>query len=68
MHGVYEPDDRTDGPHAMSTPDLARHAEERGFESLFVPEHTHIPTPRQTAWAGGPVLPAEYWHTLRQGS
>jgi probable F420-dependent oxidoreductase len=64
MHGVYEPDDRRDGPHAMSITDFAIAAEERGFESLFVPEHTHIPTPRRTPWAGGPALPAEYWHTL----
>jgi probable F420-dependent oxidoreductase len=44
--------------------DLARAAEERGFESLFVPEHTHIPTSRRSRWAGGPELPPEYWHTL----
>jgi probable F420-dependent oxidoreductase len=64
MHGVYEPDDRTSGARAMSITDVAVAAEERGFESLFVPEHTHIPTPRRTQWAGGPLLPAEYWHTL----
>jgi probable F420-dependent oxidoreductase len=44
--------------------DLARAAEERGFESLFIPEHTHIPTSRRSRWAGGPELPPEYWHTL----
>jgi len=27
---------------------LGRAAEERGFESLFFPEHTHIPVARQT--------------------
>jgi probable F420-dependent oxidoreductase len=37
--------------------------EERGFESLFLPEHTHIPTSRKSAWAGGPDLPKDYWHT-----
>ena len=37
--------------------------EERGFESLFVPEHTHIPTSRLTPWPGGGDLPKEYWHT-----
>ncbi|HYB40709.1 MAG TPA: LLM class F420-dependent oxidoreductase [Candidatus Methylomirabilis sp.] len=43
--------------------ELAREAERRGFESLFVPEHTHIPTSRTSPWPGGPVLPQEYWHT-----
>ena len=43
---------------------LAREAETRGFESLFVPEHTHIPKSRRSPWPGGPTLPQEYWHTL----
>lgn len=43
--------------------ELAREAEDRGFESLFVPEHTHIPTSRQSPWPGGGDLPQEYWHT-----
>jgi probable F420-dependent oxidoreductase len=42
---------------------LARAAEERGFESLWLPEHTHIPVSRRSPWPGGPVLPKEYWHT-----
>lgn len=37
--------------------------EERGFESLFLAEHTHIPTSRLTPWPGGGDLPKEYWHT-----
>jgi len=40
--------------------ELARAAEERGFESLFVPEHTHIPTSRRSPWPGGAELPREY--------
>ena len=44
--------------------ELAREAEQRGFESLFIPEHTHIPASRQSPWPGGPELPREYWHTL----
>ena len=28
--------------------ELAREAEERGFDSLWVPEHTHIPMSRRT--------------------
>ncbi len=42
---------------------LARATEERGFESLFFPEHTHIPASRRTPWPGGADLPKEYWHT-----
>ena len=42
---------------------LAREAEALGFESLFFPEHTHIPASRQTPWPGGKALPTEYWHT-----
>jgi probable F420-dependent oxidoreductase len=44
--------------------ELARAAEERGFESLFVTEHTHIPASRRTPFPGGGELPKEYSHTL----
>jgi probable F420-dependent oxidoreductase len=44
--------------------EVARAAEERGFESLFVTEHTHIPTSRRSPFGGGGQLPKEYWHTL----
>jgi probable F420-dependent oxidoreductase len=40
---------------------LARMAEERGFESVFVTEHTHIPTSRETDYPAGGELPREYW-------
>jgi probable F420-dependent oxidoreductase len=50
--------------YAMAIDELARATEERGFESLFVPEHTHIPKSRQSPWPGGGDLPREYWHTL----
>jgi probable F420-dependent oxidoreductase len=43
--------------------DLAREAEERGFGSLWFPEHTHIPANRVSQWPGGADLPREYWHT-----
>jgi len=43
--------------------DLARELEARKFESLFVPEHTHIPTSRRSPFAGGAELPEEYKHT-----
>jgi probable F420-dependent oxidoreductase len=49
--------------YAIHIAELAREAERRGFESLFLPEHTHIPTSRRSPWPGGPDLPQEYWHT-----
>ncbi len=51
----------TDYSIAPST--LAQEAEKFGFESLFFPEHTHIPASRQSPWPGGRELPQEYWHT-----
>src|SRR5205809_1096335 len=49
--------------YAMRVDDLARAVEARGFESLWFPEHTHIPVSRRSPWPGGPTLPKEYWHT-----
>ena len=43
--------------------DLARLLEDRGFESMWVPEHTHIPASRVSPWPGGADLPKDYWHT-----
>jgi alkanesulfonate monooxygenase SsuD/methylene tetrahydromethanopterin reductase-like flavin-dependent oxidoreductase (luciferase family) len=43
--------------------ELARADEERGFESLFLPEHTHIPKSRRTPYPGGGELPKAYSHT-----
>ncbi|MFI5395624.1 MAG: LLM class F420-dependent oxidoreductase [Candidatus Binatia bacterium] len=48
---------------AIAVDELAREAEARGFESLWLPEHTHIPASRRSPWPGGPELPKEYWHT-----
>jgi|SRR5215218_288512 len=42
---------------------LARMVEERGFESLFFPEHTHIPATRDTPYPPGGELPDWYSHT-----
>ena len=50
--------------YSVSPPDLARAAEARGFESLFFPEHTHIPVSRQSPWPGGPELPKQYLHSF----
>jgi probable F420-dependent oxidoreductase len=45
--------------------ELAREAEARGFSSLFVPEHTHIPVSRRTpAPTGDPELAQEYLRSL----
>lgn len=49
--------------YAMQPADLGRALEERGFESLWLPEHTHIPASRRSPWPGGKDLPKEYWHT-----
>jgi probable F420-dependent oxidoreductase len=49
--------------YAIRPDDLARAAEAHGFESLWFPEHTHIPASRRSPWPGGPELPKEYWHT-----
>src|SRR5215475_15850379 len=43
--------------------DFARACEERGFESVWFPEHTHIPASRKTPYPAGGDLPKEYWHT-----
>ncbi len=49
--------------YAIRPDDLARACEERGFESVWFPEHTHIPTSRRSPWPIGGELPREYWHT-----
>ncbi len=49
--------------YAIRPDELARACEERGFESLWFPEHTHIPASRRTPWPAGGELPKEYWHT-----
>ena len=50
--------------YAIQADELAREMEARGFESLWLPEHTHIPASRKSPWPGGGDLPREYWHTL----
>ena len=50
--------------YAISMSDLAPAAEELGFESLWVAEHSHIPTSRLSSWPGGAELPKHYWHTM----
>ena len=50
--------------YSISPSELGQAVEERGFESLWVPEHTHIPTSRRSPWPGGPNLPDVYRQTL----
>jgi probable F420-dependent oxidoreductase len=50
--------------YSMPIDRLAIAAEERGFDSIWLPEHTHIPANRATPYPGGGDLPKEYSHTL----
>jgi probable F420-dependent oxidoreductase len=43
---------------------LGRAVEERGFHSLVVAEHSHIPVSRETPYPGGGELPPMYYKTL----
>ncbi|MGO4753498.1 LLM class flavin-dependent oxidoreductase, partial [Streptomyces sp. 2MCAF27] len=43
---------------------LGRALDERGFDSLFIAEHTHIPASRRTPYPGGGELPEIYYRTL----
>ena len=46
---------------SMQPAALGRELEERGFESLWVPEHTHIPLTRKTPYPGGGPLIRPYY-------
>jgi len=50
--------------YSMPFPELAVAAEQRGFESLWVAEHSHIPASRKTPFPGGGELPKMYYDTL----
>jgi probable F420-dependent oxidoreductase len=50
--------------YSIAPPALARAAEERGFESLWFPEHSHIPAKRESPWPGGPELPKMYYDVM----
>jgi probable F420-dependent oxidoreductase len=50
--------------YAIAMTELGPAVEERGFESLWVAEHTHIPVSRSTPYPSGGELPKHYWHTL----
>src|SRR5581483_6005752 len=50
--------------YSMSPGELATALEERGFESVWAPEHSHIPTSRQSPYPGGGELPKPYYDAL----
>src|SRR5215471_17158932 len=50
--------------YAISAVDLAKALEERGFESLWAPEHSHIPTSRKTPFPGGGELLKRYYDAM----
>ncbi len=50
--------------YSMSPADFARALEDRGFESVWAPEHSHIPTSRLSPWGGGGDLPKKYYDVM----
>src|SRR3981189_2436008 len=50
--------------YAMPVAALAQAMEERGFESLWAPEHSHIPLSRKTPFPGGGELPKPYYDAM----
>jgi probable F420-dependent oxidoreductase len=50
--------------YSMSAMELARALEERGFESAWAPEHSHIPLSRKTPFPGGGDLPKQYYDAM----
>src|SRR3954471_12842943 len=50
--------------YSMTAMDLARALEERGFESVWAPEHSHIPLSRKTPFPGGGDLPKQYYDAM----
>src|SRR5215471_19659098 len=46
--------------YSMTAPELAISLEERGFDSVWAPEHSHIPVSRKTPFPGGGELPKQY--------
>jgi probable F420-dependent oxidoreductase len=50
--------------YSMTPAALARALEERGFESLWAPEHSHIPLSRKTPFIFGGDLPKKYYDVM----
>jgi probable F420-dependent oxidoreductase len=50
--------------YSMTPAALGRALEERGFESIWSPEHSHIPVSRRSPWPGGGELPKRYYDCM----
>jgi probable F420-dependent oxidoreductase len=50
--------------YAIPATELAQALEARGFESVWAPEHSHIPTSRKSPWPGGGELPKVYYDAM----
>jgi probable F420-dependent oxidoreductase len=50
--------------YAIPATELAQALEVRGFESVWAPEHSHIPTSRRSPWPGGGELPKVYYDAM----
>jgi len=50
--------------YSMTSAALAKALEERGFESIWAPEHSHIPLSRKSPWPGGGDLPKQYYDVM----
>jgi probable F420-dependent oxidoreductase len=50
--------------YSMAPGALAQALEQRGFESVWAPEHSHIPLTRKSPFAGGGELPKQYYDVM----
>ncbi len=50
--------------YSMAAGDLGRALEQRGFESLWAPEHSHIPVSRASSFPNGGDLPKQYYDVM----
>src|SRR5258706_368142 len=50
--------------YSMGPVELGRALEERGFGSLWAPEHSHIPLSRRTPFPQGGDLPKKYYDVM----
>src|SRR6266436_2664598 len=50
--------------YSMEAADLAQALEARGFESVWAPEHSHIPTSRRSPYQAGGELPKQYYDVM----
>ncbi len=50
--------------YSMTSANLAKALEERGFESIWAAEHSHIPLSRKSPWGGGGDLPKQYYDVM----